>query len=138
MPYGPIALKSFKRRAYVAHPSTLGEHLKKRRLELGLLQKQAADRLGVSQQGYVAWELRRKKPVARYVPAIINFLGYDPWPRGESLGARLQTRRREKGLTQRQAASELGIDDTTYLRYERDEWAPKRWRLARANGWLKD
>jgi hypothetical protein len=35
-----------------------------------------------------ARELDRKKPEARHVPAIIKFLGYDPAPAGETLGAR--------------------------------------------------
>jgi transcriptional regulator with XRE-family HTH domain len=74
--------------------------------------------------------------VARYVPAIVNFLGYDPWPAGETLGGQLHKRRRSLGLTQRRAAAVLRLHEGTYLRYERDEWHPKGERLARIEAFL--
>jgi transcriptional regulator with XRE-family HTH domain len=131
LPYGPITLKSFKRRAYVEHPTSLGEHLKKRRLELGLFQKEVARRLGVSHFGYLGWELDRSKPVARSAPAIINFLGYDPWPKDGTIGGLLLSSRRALGLTQREAAKRLRIAEGVY-RYERNEWRPKGELIERA------
>jgi DNA-binding XRE family transcriptional regulator len=41
---------------YPRAPRTLGEHLKKRRCELGLRQKDAAQLLGVNEFTYLGWE----------------------------------------------------------------------------------
>jgi DNA-binding XRE family transcriptional regulator len=130
LPYGPIALKSFKRR-YVEHPATLGEHLMKRRSELGLFQKDAAKTLRVNGWTYLGWEKDRKKPTARMMSRIIQFLGYDPLPSGDSISQQLLACRRILGLTQRSAAAELAIDEGTFWRYETGEWTPKGERLTR-------
>jgi DNA-binding XRE family transcriptional regulator len=44
----PITLKALKLKETDLEPQTLGEHLRKRRLELGHTQHQAAERLGVN------------------------------------------------------------------------------------------
>jgi DNA-binding transcriptional regulator YiaG len=44
----PLTLKSLKPKDYAEHPRSLGQHIKKRRKELGLLQREAGVRLGVS------------------------------------------------------------------------------------------
>lgn len=44
----PITLKALKPKETDFEPQTLGEHVRRRRLELGLTQRQAAERLGVS------------------------------------------------------------------------------------------
>jgi transcriptional regulator with XRE-family HTH domain len=136
LPFGPITLETLKLKPYKNQPSTLGEHLKKRRLDLGLFQIQVANRLGVSQHGYIGWELDRKKPEAQSVPPLINFLGYSPFLAGGTLGQRLRCERRSRGLTQRRAAAALQLDEGTYLQYERDEWLPKGERLKRIEAWL--
>jgi DNA-binding XRE family transcriptional regulator len=63
---------------YKENPETLGEHLRKRRMELGLLQREAASILNVNAWTYLGWEHDRKKPTIRMLPRIIDFLGYDP------------------------------------------------------------
>ena len=57
---------------------TLGDHLRKRRLDLGLLQKDVANKIGVNKATITNWELNHTFPEIRYIPAIIEFLGY--WP----------------------------------------------------------
>jgi DNA-binding XRE family transcriptional regulator len=131
LPFGPISLKTFKKRAYVEHPTTLGEHLKKRRSELGLFQKEAAETLRVNGWTYLGWEKDRKKPTARMLSRIIQFLGYDPLPSGDSIPQQLLACRRILGLTQRSAAAELAIDEGTFWRYETGECNPNGERLAR-------
>lgn len=58
--------------------TTVGDHLRKRRLDLGLSFKQAAARLGVHFTTLMNWELRQREPAARFTPAVVRFLGYDP------------------------------------------------------------
>lgn len=129
LPFGPITLKSLRSKPYKENPQTLGERLRKPRIELNLFQKAAARRLGVSEHGYLGWELDRKSPTVRSMCRIIKFLGYDPWPAGTTIGDQLRARRRVLGLTQGQAATQLGIDEGTLRRYESGEWKPKGVRL---------
>ena len=56
-------------------PFTVGDHLLWRRLELGLLQRQAAARLGVNKWTLVNWEKGVTRPAIRFVPRIDEFLG---------------------------------------------------------------
>ena len=52
----PLTVKSLKPKDYSETPQTLGEHLKKRRRELGLLQREAGERLGVTNETVANWE----------------------------------------------------------------------------------
>ena len=110
---------------YAREPKTLGEHLKKRRYELGLRQKDVADKLEIGPSTYITWETDQAEPEIRYWPQIIAFLGRDPFAnRGGTLGERLQARYRELGIPRKRAAVLIGIDEGTLLRYERGKWRP--------------
>lgn len=63
---------------YPEEPRTLGEHLRKRRLDLGLTQGQVAERFSATVQTVCNWEKGRSQPEPRHYPAVIAFLGYDP------------------------------------------------------------
>jgi DNA-binding XRE family transcriptional regulator len=54
--------------------------VKKRRLDLGLLQKEVAEKIGPDPWTIANWEKGKTEPGARIIPAIIGFLGYDPRP----------------------------------------------------------
>jgi hypothetical protein len=56
------------------------------------------------------WEARISEPEIRHLPAIIEFLGYNPLPEVETMGERLVRQRTTLGLTQWEAAERLGID----------------------------
>jgi len=58
-------------------PKTIGEHLRKRRLELKLCLAEAAPRMGVSVPTLGLWELGRVFPKHCYHAQITAFLGYD-------------------------------------------------------------
>ena len=66
--------------AYPRDPRTLREHLKKRRCELGLFQREAALGLGVNESTYLRWENDKSHPAPSQLPRVIHFLGYDPNP----------------------------------------------------------
>lgn len=68
------------RPGYPEEPKTIGEHLKRRRLDRGLRQKDVARELGVDFKIYENWEQEKYEPEDRFFPAIIRFLGYDPSP----------------------------------------------------------
>lgn len=118
-----ITLKSLKPSPSAREPQTLAEHLKARRLELGLRQRDVADRLGVGANTVLNWEYGTVPPEP-YWPSIIEFLGYFPGPFPKSLGERLFARRRILGLSRKRAAKKIGIDAGTLARWEADDWMP--------------
>ncbi|MEO8086225.1 MAG: helix-turn-helix domain-containing protein [Bacteroidota bacterium] len=57
---------------------TIGDHIRKRRLDLTLSQKELAEQLGVSSLTIWDWEKNRAYPRCTNLPAVISFLGYKP------------------------------------------------------------
>ena len=120
LPFGRIELKGQKSKPFSDSPKTLGEHLRKRRFELGLFQREVAERLGVDPHSVTDWEKDHQKPEVRFWPAIIAFLGYDPHPQPRTLSERLWAKRRMLGLSVAAAAARLGVDEGTYSRWEHE------------------
>jgi transcriptional regulator with XRE-family HTH domain len=118
-PFCHVTLRGQKpRNGYPEAPETLGEHLLKRRLDLGLRQKDVAEKLGANPKSYENWEQGKFEPEFRYWPAIIGFLGYNPRPEPESLGERIREARRRQGISQTELAQRLGIDPSTVVAWE--------------------
>ena len=95
-------------------------------MDLGLLQKQVAEQIGVYTQTLTLWERNATDPAVQYNPAITRFLGYDPSAPAASLPGRLRAARRARGLTQRQFAHQLGVDPTTIYDWENGVHEPSR------------
>ena len=97
MPFCHLAFRAENPRsdAYPKELRTLGDHLRKRRLDLALFQKDVAARLGADQDSVWDWEKNRSSPALRFIPRIIEFLGYVPDDtRPEGLGQRIVAFRR--------------------------------------------
>jgi DNA-binding XRE family transcriptional regulator len=62
------------RPGYPETPRTVGEHLKKARLDRGIRQKEAAESLGCRAAALGSWEKGRVAPDVRFWPAILAFL----------------------------------------------------------------
>ena len=105
---------------------TIGDHIRTRRLDLGLFQKEVAKRVGVTTDTITNWELNRTEPEIQYLPKIIDFLGYVPFSTGDSFPERLKAYRMLNGLSQRQLAQELGVDPTTVRDWENGKSKPMR------------
>jgi transcriptional regulator with XRE-family HTH domain len=117
-----LTLKAQKQRDYSEDPQTLGEHLKKRPRELGLLQREAAERMGTGTDTYANWEKGKTEPVAAQFRPVVEFLGYDPTPAPTTLPERLEAKRRELGVTFSQVAQYLGWDEGSLTRYLNGKW----------------
>ena len=117
----PITLKALKPKETDFEPQTLGEHVRKRRLELRVTQKQAAERLGVNPWTVLNWEKDHTEPLIESIPAIIRFLGYDPFPEPKNIPERLLARRRAMGWSIKEAARQLGVDAGTWGAWERGQ-----------------
>jgi hypothetical protein len=100
----PLRLKALKQKDYVDNPETLGQHLMKRRKQLGLLQREAATQMGIGTETYANWEKDKTEPIAAQFRPVLDFLGYDPMPAPVTLAERVQTKRRQLGVTFEQMA----------------------------------
>lgn len=103
---------------------TLGDHLRKRRLELGLRQIDVAQQLGVAIQCISNWEHHRSSPKVYLIPRIVEFLGYSPFERPNNFPETLRAHRRAAGLSQERLAELTGIDESSLTKWERGETMP--------------
>jgi DNA-binding transcriptional regulator YiaG len=63
---------------YTESPKNIGEHIRKRRMDLKLRQRDVAGIIGVTECTVFGWEKGVREPSPRHIPKIINFLGYTP------------------------------------------------------------
>jgi transcriptional regulator with XRE-family HTH domain len=111
--------------AYPKFLITLGDHLRKRRLDLSLRQKDVSQRLGVSEASIWYWEKNLTSPSLRYIPKIIEFLGYTLYEKTpKTLGESIINARRLSGITQKELAIRLGIDPGTLSNWEKGKDRP--------------
>jgi transcriptional regulator with XRE-family HTH domain len=127
LPFCHIALKS-QRTILTPYPKelkTIGDYIRKRRLDLELLQKDVAKLIGVTEATIYDWESNRTSPRFRYTPRIIEFLGYWPYDTpATTLGARILRARKLRGITQKELAKSFGVDQSTVESWEKDEHRP--------------
>jgi transcriptional regulator with XRE-family HTH domain len=116
--HSTLKAKKPKDSRYPSEIQTLGDHLRRRRLDLGLKQKEVARMLGVDEMTVNNWETNRRKPVVRFMPRIMEFLGYTPYMGPMSFAARLRMHRLEVGLSQRKLAMKLGVDESSVRNWE--------------------
>jgi transcriptional regulator with XRE-family HTH domain len=74
----PLPLPIIQPEGYPETPVTIGEHILKRRIDLDLFQREVAEIIGVSEQTVCNWE-HGIEPELRFIPKIIEFLGYIPF-----------------------------------------------------------
>jgi DNA-binding transcriptional regulator YiaG len=105
---------------------TVGDHIKKRRIELGMLQKEVAATLNVSEDTVTFWENNRVKPMINHIPTIIKFLGYDPLPiERKTLGGKIKYYRYINGLSHKAFGKLLHVNASTIGSWETNEFVPK-------------
>jgi DNA-binding transcriptional regulator YiaG len=109
---------------YPSQINSLGDHIRACRLDRKLLQEHVAEQIGVHKMTITSWERNATIPAIRYIPVILAFLGYDPFPPASTLSARLVAVRRMLGLSQRKLALSLGIDSGTLQSWEAGQHKP--------------
>ena len=82
LPFCHFSLKTSKPKClgYPTELKTIGDYLRKRRLDLGLLQKEVGQRIVGCVASLRHWELGKGFPQFKHLPAIIDVLGYKPNP----------------------------------------------------------
>lgn len=96
----------------------LGDHLLKRRLDLGLSRKAAAAEMQLDPESLENWEKNKTTPAARFFPALIKFLGYVPLPEPGTRGEAIARERICRGLSRKALAKLAGVDEATVRRLE--------------------
>jgi transcriptional regulator with XRE-family HTH domain len=138
----PVWTRSFP---IAKEPTTLGQHLKKKRFLAGIRQREAAVKLGVSARTLSLWECDRIYPSWAFQPPLIEYLGYDPFtetglktPKGNetscvaffspdaplTMGQKIKQHRLKMRKSRKQFASELDISQKTLWGWETDRWKP--------------
>ena len=128
-------------------PTSIGGHLRRRRLQLKIRQSEAARRLRVSTVTLSHWERDTVYQTWPLRPRVVEYLGYDPFtdpelgrPKGtetqfvailarngpDDIGAALRKRRLELSKTQKQFAKELGVSARTIRDWELARHSPCR------------
>jgi hypothetical protein len=59
---------------YPKNPRNLGEKIRKARMDKGLMIKELASELGVTEDTVINWEVRGRKPVGRNMERVRGFL----------------------------------------------------------------
>lgn len=139
MPFCRFSLKARKPLSIQYHKSleTIGDHLRKRRLDLGLLQREVALLLGSTECSVYLWETNRTSPTFPFLPKIIEFLGYCPVDPSDTPGRRLLWARLCNGLSQSRMAKAIGVDPNTLWRLEKGKWEGREKYLRMAIGFLE-
>ena len=80
--------------------------------------------LGVNAWTILNWEKGRTAPPIVTVPALLRWLGHDPFPEPKTPQERMVAARRAAGWTIAEAARHLGIDAATWGNWERTGRVP--------------
>jgi transcriptional regulator with XRE-family HTH domain len=114
LPFCHLRLTSKKpvNKGYPRELKTIGDHIRKERLDRGQQQTQVALLICVDKTTIMNWERGHRTPAIRHIPAIIRFLGYVPFSVGDSLPERLRAYRRIRGLSRKKLARILGLPES--------------------------
>lgn len=115
-------------KAYPKELLRVGDHIRKRRLDLKLPQKDVAGILGVDTTTVTNWENNGCQPKLYLIPKIVRFLGYTPFSTSgkPALSEEIKAYRLVRGLSLKKLSKALGVDPTTLARWENGRSAPSQ------------
>ncbi len=114
--------------AYEGIPITIGDHLRKRRLEAGLTQEAAATMMGITSESVSKWELDAHGIRITAYPKLLSFIGYYPF-HADTLPEKILKYRRITGSPNNLLGLLLGMDGSTLCRVSLGKYklAPSRY-----------
>ncbi len=115
LPICQITLEASKRseKPYPKQLITIGDHIKKRRLDLNLTQGEVSKLIGVKEESIYNWENNQSKPKIYLMPKIIEFLGYVPFKLpNKTIVEQLKFYRKKHDLSKRKLAMLLDVNQT--------------------------
>ena len=102
---------------YPENPRCLADHFLRWRKQRGLLQRDAALRMGVQLSTYITWERGGRRPSIGRMPTVIRQLGYDPAGEADGPMGQIENARRQLGWSLRRTAECLNVDQGTLTRW---------------------
>jgi ribosome-binding protein aMBF1 (putative translation factor) len=112
---------------YPKNLKTIGDHIRKRRMDKGLSQSKLGQIFTVSKDCVTNWENGRNTPQIGFYPRIISFLGYYPFLGDKStLGNAIFAYRCEKGISAKSLGTAIGIGGCTVLAIEQYRCIPQK------------
>jgi transcriptional regulator with XRE-family HTH domain len=104
---------------------TLGDHLRKVRLDRRIYQSDVAKALGVTNDSINNWENNHCEPKVSQAKSIIKFLGYIPYKyQKKAIGEQLFVARQVSGLSFRRLSKKIKIDPGTLALVEKNIRTP--------------
>lgn len=97
---------------------TIGDHIRKRRLDLRLSMRALAEQLGVDTSAIFDWEKHRRPPAAKHLPRLYAFLGYQPEPEPQTFPQKVRHWRQTLGLSQIKLSEALGLNHSAVCDWE--------------------
>ena len=127
MPFCKISLKAKKPidSRYPKSLKTIGDHIRKKRLDLKLFQREVAKVIGVKGTSIWQWEDGYAVPESQNMPKIYEFLGYVPYSPNLPFHQKLKIWRESAGLSQRKLSKLLGMGGTAVTKWESGLWDVK-------------
>jgi transcriptional regulator with XRE-family HTH domain len=117
----PVPLSS----RYPINPQTLGEHLTKRRMDLGWSKRDVSRYLGITFSTLYTWESGQFIPCIRHFTRIREYLGYSWWQFDmTTLSGQIQDYRHTHGLTSREFGKLVGVYGVTVRAWELQKFQP--------------
>jgi DNA-binding transcriptional regulator YiaG len=107
-------------KGYPQELKTVGDHIRKRRRDLKLFQKDVAKIIRVDKVTIQNWEVNSVEPSFKHIPKIREFLGYSPCDEtpAKILAQKILAFRKFHGLSQKNLAHSLGISPDTLADWE--------------------
>lgn len=139
LPFCKIVLRAPKPQPLILTKElkTIGDHIRRRRHDLRLTRKMAAEILGSSVDVIKNWESNETMPTVRLMPKVIEFLGYSPYDLADmSCAEEIKARRKMLGLTQAQIAAQLNVSPETIVDWEKGRTRPVRRRIDMVEAFL--
>lgn len=117
---------------------TLGDHVRKHRLDLGLRQKDVGALVGAAKPTVDAWEHRGTRPGPHILRKLVTFLGYAPEEAVSPtvLVEQLTAARRELRLARSEIAELLGLSYEVLWAWETGRRRPRGRSLALVSTFL--
>jgi len=116
---------------------TIGNHIKRCRLDRGQLQKDVAQALDVCLGSIGNWEHDVGYPEVRFWPALTDWLGYDPNPEPENVAELLLALRRRLGFSQLSLATVIDVAPETISGWEQPAHRPTGRARRQLSGWIE-
>jgi len=127
-------VNKLKGKRYTGPLQTIGNHIKRKRTELGLFRKDIAALLNVDITTIANWEHNRVYPHLTCLSNIVKFLGYNPFPfETNTLGGRIKYYRLVSGLSCEQLGTILDVDPSSVYTWEANTVLPNPSSLTKVN-----